>query len=268
MSASQTLDSSGSKVLAATYPAKCSGAIKRGAAGIGNPKTSVSTDCSAALAILRRVSMSAAENGCSLGAGLAACSASLPRKSKHGHTWPPPRASIPCHGATPPPRKVSRAKMFWQTNAFGAHSIKPTFPSSSPPTPATESVSLQEQWRSGVDGIWDDAAAAQRRVPFAPLSRGVAGFKSESRLASIRNTWPECVGICCKQVAGSTLKGRSPYQKRPLRRSQVPCSASVCQHCRFGRAATSGAAAGRKTRAATTGGDGNQARAIARWERN
>ena len=53
--------------LAATYPAKCSGAIKRGAAGIGNPKTSVSTDCSAALAILRRVSMSAAENGCSLG---------------------------------------------------------------------------------------------------------------------------------------------------------------------------------------------------------
>jgi hypothetical protein len=32
-----------------------------------NPKTSVSTDCSAALAILRRVSMSAAENGCSLG---------------------------------------------------------------------------------------------------------------------------------------------------------------------------------------------------------
>jgi transposase len=25
-------------------------------------------------------------------AGLAACSASLPRKSKHGHTWPPPRA--------------------------------------------------------------------------------------------------------------------------------------------------------------------------------
>jgi hypothetical protein len=176
--------------------------------------------------------------------------------------------SIPCRGATPPTRKVSRAKMFWQTNAFGAHSIKPTFPSSSPPTPATESVSLQEQWRSGVDGIWDDAAAAQRRVPFAPLSRGVAGFKSESRLASIRNTWPECVGICCKQVAGSTLKGRSPYQKRPLRRSQVPCSASVCQHCRFGRAATSGAAAGRKTRAATTGGDGNQARAIARWERN
>jgi hypothetical protein len=105
MSASQTLDSSGSKVLAATYPAKCSGAIKRGAAGIGNPKTSVSTDCSAALAILRRVSMSAAENGCSLGAGLAACSASLPRKSKHGHTWPPPRASIPCHGATPPHEK-------------------------------------------------------------------------------------------------------------------------------------------------------------------
>src|SRR6202162_2773951 len=50
--------------LAATYPAKCSGAIKRGAAGIGNPKTSVSTDCSAALAILRRVSMSAADNGC------------------------------------------------------------------------------------------------------------------------------------------------------------------------------------------------------------
>jgi hypothetical protein len=24
----------------------------------------------------------------------------------------------------------------------------------------------------------------------------VAGFKSESRPASIRNTWPECVGIC------------------------------------------------------------------------
>ena len=27
-------------------------------------------------------------------AGLAACSASLPRKSKHGHTWPPPRARV------------------------------------------------------------------------------------------------------------------------------------------------------------------------------
>ena len=26
--------------------------------------------------------------------GLAACSASLPRKSKHGHTWPPPRARV------------------------------------------------------------------------------------------------------------------------------------------------------------------------------
>src|ERR1700724_154404 len=53
-----------------------------------------------------------------------------------------------------------------------------------------------------------------RRVvvrPFAPLSRGwpasprnggrlqfgtVAGIKSESRPASNRNTWPECVGIC------------------------------------------------------------------------
>jgi hypothetical protein len=27
-------------------------------------------------------------------AGLTACSASLPRKSKHGHTWPPPRARV------------------------------------------------------------------------------------------------------------------------------------------------------------------------------
>ena len=26
--------------------------------------------------------------------GMAACSASLPRKSKHGHTWPPPRARV------------------------------------------------------------------------------------------------------------------------------------------------------------------------------
>jgi hypothetical protein len=24
----------------------------------------------------------------------------------------------------------------------------------------------------------------------------VAGFKSESRSASLRNTWPECLGIC------------------------------------------------------------------------
>jgi putative ABC transport system substrate-binding protein len=31
--------------------------------------------------------------------------------------------------------------MFWQTNGFGRHSIKPTFPSSSPPTPATQMVS-------------------------------------------------------------------------------------------------------------------------------
>jgi hypothetical protein len=37
-------------------------------------------------------------NGCGaqprLVAGLAACSASLPRKSKHGHKWPPPRARV------------------------------------------------------------------------------------------------------------------------------------------------------------------------------
>src|SRR6266481_2112275 len=31
---------------------------------------------------------------CRIVAGLAACSASLPRKSKHGHTWPPPRARV------------------------------------------------------------------------------------------------------------------------------------------------------------------------------
>jgi hypothetical protein len=31
---------------------------------------------------------------CRIVAGLAACSASLPRKSKHGHTWPPPRACV------------------------------------------------------------------------------------------------------------------------------------------------------------------------------
>jgi hypothetical protein len=37
--------------LAATYPAKCSGAIKRGAAGIGKPKISVSTGYSTALVI-------------------------------------------------------------------------------------------------------------------------------------------------------------------------------------------------------------------------
>jgi hypothetical protein len=33
-----------------------------------------------------------------------------------------------------------------------------------------------------------------------------AGFKSESRPASIRNTWPECVGIC-KAVALCQVKG-------------------------------------------------------------
>src|SRR5260370_33514508 len=27
-------------------------------------------------------------------AGPASCSAALPRKSKHGHTWPPPRARV------------------------------------------------------------------------------------------------------------------------------------------------------------------------------
>jgi hypothetical protein len=37
--------------------------------------------------------------------------------------------------------KVSGTKMFWQTNGFGRHSIKPTFASSSPICPATESVS-------------------------------------------------------------------------------------------------------------------------------
>jgi hypothetical protein len=31
---------------------------------------------------------------CRIVAGLAACSTSLPRKSKHGHTWPPPRARV------------------------------------------------------------------------------------------------------------------------------------------------------------------------------
>jgi hypothetical protein len=31
---------------------------------------------------------------CRIVAGLAAYSASLPRKSKHGHTWPPPRARL------------------------------------------------------------------------------------------------------------------------------------------------------------------------------
>ena len=33
-----------------------------------------------------------------------------------------------------------------------------------------------------------------------------AGFKSESRPASIRNTWPECVGIC-KAVAALPGEG-------------------------------------------------------------
>jgi Glycosyl transferases group 1 len=32
---------------------------------------------------------------------LAACSASLPRKSKHGHTWPPPRARVRAAGSHP-----------------------------------------------------------------------------------------------------------------------------------------------------------------------
>src|SRR5207344_2490551 len=31
---------------------------------------------------------------CRIVTGLAAYSASLPRKSKHGHTWPPPRARV------------------------------------------------------------------------------------------------------------------------------------------------------------------------------
>jgi hypothetical protein len=31
---------------------------------------------------------------CRIVAGLAACSACLPRKSKHAHTWPPPRARV------------------------------------------------------------------------------------------------------------------------------------------------------------------------------
>jgi hypothetical protein len=39
---------------------------------------------------------------CRIVAGLAACSASLPRKSKHGHTWPPPRALPPSPASSCP----------------------------------------------------------------------------------------------------------------------------------------------------------------------
>ena len=61
---------------------------------------------------------------------------------------------------------------------------------------------------------------SRRRLQFGM----VAGFKSESRPASLRNTWPECVGICTKdkehamsqKVETSTSKANEPFAMRQL----------------------------------------------------
>jgi hypothetical protein len=51
------------------------------------------------------------------------------------------RASRPPPPSSRRPRKVSGTKMLWNTKEFGRDYKKPAFPSSSPLTPATESVS-------------------------------------------------------------------------------------------------------------------------------
>ena len=56
-----------------------------------------------------------------------------------------------------------------------------------------------------------DFCTPHRGWPASPRNGGrlqfgmVAGFKSESRPASIRNTWPECVGICILDAERATL---------------------------------------------------------------
>jgi hypothetical protein len=54
---------------------------------------------------------------CRIVAGLAACSGSLPRKSKHGHTWPPPRARVDTVQNRPESRLSPDAKNWIQQSS-------------------------------------------------------------------------------------------------------------------------------------------------------
>ena len=76
-------------------------------------------------------------------------------------------AHLACGGET---RKVSGTKMVWKTKEFGRDFKKPTFPSSSPPTPATQ---------SGLCGAF---------IPFMGFasSAGGAGRQLQPRFSRIR----------------------------------------------------------------------------------
>ena len=95
MSASQTPDFSGSKVAVGDdLPRKMFWRDKAGRGWYWESEDLGETDCSAALAILRRVSMSVAENGCSLGRAFFPSSRRTLRMPVSG--WPYLRRLLHC----------------------------------------------------------------------------------------------------------------------------------------------------------------------------
>jgi hypothetical protein len=79
-------------------------------------------------------------------------------------------------GVWPPkPQKVSDTKMFWKTKEFGRDFKKPTFASSSPLTPATQS-GLREQ-RITPRGV--KPANKAERSAAEPVKRAIPGVNRD-----------------------------------------------------------------------------------------
>jgi hypothetical protein len=88
------------------------------------------------------------------------------------------------------PRKVSGTKIFWRTKEFGRHSIKPTFASSSPLTPATQSVRSQ-----GACALFAQSSATRRSSPSLHCPRRCPNGSSNRRRRDRSST--AGIARCC-----------------------------------------------------------------------